>query len=323
MSDSRSLSVIIPAYNAHRHLERAVRSVIATNYPGIEILIVDDGSDDGTFELAKRLCDEWPDRCRVLQHPDGCNHGVSATRNLGIEQSASSWISFLDADDFYLVNRFDSLSVLQREREDVDAIYETCRVASEESAALHRDRSSGALGEVFGISVALTGAPLLSVMLADQCWHTSAITVRRRLFARAGVFDPGKRIAEDCDLWFRLAALGNVVSGSLEKPVAVYWRHLGNTWTYELSHRLELLRAMLDAWSLARSASAESDILETFARQVPAYATRSIIAARELGRPDLALRICGQMAGARQFRYLLSYEGLRQMWASFREYRFG
>lgn len=89
------VSVIIPAYNAEQSLERAVRSVLSSDYQNLEVLVVDDGSTDETPAIAERLAGE-DGRIRVLPEKNG---GVSRARNLGLSRAAGEYITFVDADD--------------------------------------------------------------------------------------------------------------------------------------------------------------------------------------------------------------------------------
>lgn len=95
------VSVIIPAYNAADVLERCVRSVLAQTYARFEVLLVDDGSRDGTPELADALARE-DGRVRVVHKENG---GVSSARNAGLDEARGEWLTFVDADD-YLGPRF-------------------------------------------------------------------------------------------------------------------------------------------------------------------------------------------------------------------------
>ena len=305
-----SLVVVVPAYNAKRFLGRAVESIFATGYPGIEVVIVDDGSADDTASIAAQLCQRWDAKCRWVRHADGRNHGVSASRNLGIASSDSEWLAFLDADDFFLPNRFDAFIRRQQADAAFDGLYEICEIRGDAGGI---EPAPGTGRSRFGIVVDVCGAAVLRELLNGTCWATSAITLRRSLLERTGLFDPGKAIAEDCDLWFRIAAAGQVVSGSLEQPVSVYWRHADNTYTYRPEHRIAMVRAMLDAWHWALLHQVDGDRLAAFEDSVPAYVERSIIAMREAGHPDIARALLRMMANARKWRFLLSTKTLRQV----------
>lgn len=90
-------SIIIPAHNAERYLREAVESALAQTWPNIEVIVVDDGSTDGTLGLAEALASK--DACLRVIHQD--NAGVGAARNRGIAEARGAFIAPLDADDFW------------------------------------------------------------------------------------------------------------------------------------------------------------------------------------------------------------------------------
>jgi len=90
------ISVIVPAYNILDCLERCVNSICAQTWKNLEILLVDDGSTDGTGKLCDLLA-EKDDRIRVFHKPNG---GSSSARNLGISMAKGKWIGFVDSDDW-------------------------------------------------------------------------------------------------------------------------------------------------------------------------------------------------------------------------------
>ena len=100
------VSVIVPAFNAAPFLPVAVASALAQTEPDVEVIVVDDGSTDGTLAVARAL--EGP-RVRVLG--DGVNRGPSAARNRAIEAARGAWVAVLDADDWYAPERIETLLV--------------------------------------------------------------------------------------------------------------------------------------------------------------------------------------------------------------------
>lgn len=302
-----TIDVVIPAYNAERFLARALDSVLSLARNGLRAIVVDDGSSDGTAAIARRFVASAPTRCVLVESPR--NEGVSAARNRGIEASDAAWIAFLDADDYFLPVRFDALDRLPAEhRVAVEALYESTQIVAEVDDSLDGGHADPTL---FGILVDASGPTLLEELLTGRCWATSAITIRRSVFARCGVFDPTRKIAEDCHLWFRLAAMCAVRAGSLATPVSAYARHGGNTFSPRIEHRIPMLDAMLDAWQYAAAHEASSAALATFASAVPAYALRSIIAAREAGSPAVASALWRRLIRARPLQ-LFSPPILRQ-----------
>jgi glycosyltransferase involved in cell wall biosynthesis len=97
-------SVVIPTYNRAHVLSRAIDSVVAQTYPHWELLIVDDGSTDGTEELVAEYIKSEP-RIKFLKRPDNRLRGGNACRNIGAEKSSGDYVTYLDSDDYYLENR--------------------------------------------------------------------------------------------------------------------------------------------------------------------------------------------------------------------------
>ena len=93
------MSVITIFYNAADYLAEAVESVLAQDFDGFELLLVDDGSDDGSSEIARGFASSEHGRVRYFQHAGRQNRGMSASRNLGIEHARGELIAFIDADD--------------------------------------------------------------------------------------------------------------------------------------------------------------------------------------------------------------------------------
>lgn len=100
------VSVIIPAYNAINFLERAVDSVLSQTWANLEIVIINDSSEDETFDLARELASQ-DSRIRVLNNPH--NLGISRTLNRGIDAARGDWIAPLDQDDLWLPKRLEKL----------------------------------------------------------------------------------------------------------------------------------------------------------------------------------------------------------------------
>src|SRR5581483_4557774 len=181
------VTVIIPAYNRKAMLCEAVDSVLAQNYRDFELLVVDDGSTDGTTqELASR----YGERVRVLRQ---ANHGVAAARNLGIRSSNGEYIAFLDSDDLWRPKKLAvQMNFMEADRR--------CRICQTEeiwirngvrvnAKSKHRKPS----GDIFRASLELC---LVS---------PSAVLMTRELFDEVGGFDETFPVCEAYDLWLRIA----------------------------------------------------------------------------------------------------------------------
>jgi SAM-dependent methyltransferase len=105
--DPIRVSVVLPFLNAERFLRESVESVLAQTYPHWELLLVDDGSADGSTAVAREYARRDPGRVRYLAHPGHQNRGISASRNLGIRASGGEFVALLDADDVWLPEKLE------------------------------------------------------------------------------------------------------------------------------------------------------------------------------------------------------------------------
>ena len=97
-----TLSVIIPVYNAEKHLDRCIESIANQTYTNLEVILVDDGSPDNSGAI----CDEWAkkdDRIKVIHKPNG---GVSSARNAGLDAATGEYIAFADSDDWLSIDAY-------------------------------------------------------------------------------------------------------------------------------------------------------------------------------------------------------------------------
>lgn len=174
-----SVSVVIPAYNAADYLKRAVASVLAQTLPVEQIVIVDDGSRDRTFEIAN----EFAGPVTAIQQ---ANAGPAAARNRGAAQARGEWIAFLDADDTWMPEKIERQLAL----------------GAANAALIHcRYRP--------------TPSPPDEISFADL-WRrndisTSTVLIRRDVFSDLGGFDEDPNIVgvEDYNLWLKVAAKGH------------------------------------------------------------------------------------------------------------------
>jgi hypothetical protein len=221
-SDSR-VSVIVPVYNRRKFLERCIASIEATCYPDLEILIVDDGSSDGSWPLIQQIALARADRVRALHHPDHCNRGISASRNLGIAEATGRYVTFLDSDDEYLPHRFDQCLQSLATNPALQAVYEPVQIERDGSQGVHSVPSSATIHRCRNHA--------LDWLFCDDWWHTSGITLRRDFLMTHGSFRPDLPVAEDTELWMRIAATGAIECCQEQRPVATVHRHQqGHSW---------------------------------------------------------------------------------------------
>ncbi|MGD8253253.1 MAG: glycosyltransferase family A protein [Syntrophobacterales bacterium] len=183
---SPKVSVIIPTYNRADMVVEAVESVLAQDMTGFELIIIDDGSTDETEERLSA----YGSRLKYYQQ---VNAGVSAARNRGLTLSAAPLISFLDSDDLWLPSKLQIQHTYMTENPEIH-ICQTeeiwWRNGRRVNPKKHHQKPSG---NIFRRSLELC---LVS---------PSAVMIRRELFEKVGYFDEGLPMAEDYDLWLRVA----------------------------------------------------------------------------------------------------------------------
>ena len=104
--DNFKVSVIVPVYNASQYIGRTLDSIIAQDFDGFEIIVVDDGSTDNSLEIINRCLDDCKISHKVIHQE---NAGVSVARNVGIDESQGDYLVFVDADDYVSNNHLSSL----------------------------------------------------------------------------------------------------------------------------------------------------------------------------------------------------------------------
>ena len=98
------VSIISPSYNCKEFISQTIDSVLAQSYSNWELLIVDDCSTDGTYELAKEYSEK---DCRIKVFRNEKNCGAAVSRNKGIQNSKGQYVAFLDSDDIWAFNKLD------------------------------------------------------------------------------------------------------------------------------------------------------------------------------------------------------------------------
>ena len=108
--EQQKISVIVPVYNVAPYLHKCVDSLLAQTYPDLEIILVDDGSTDGS----ERICDEYAGHYPHITVIHQKNAGLSVARNVGLEAASGEWIAFLDSDDWVEKNMYEVLFSLSQ-----------------------------------------------------------------------------------------------------------------------------------------------------------------------------------------------------------------
>jgi glycosyltransferase involved in cell wall biosynthesis len=213
-AESELVSVVIPAYNAEAFVGHAIESVLGQTYAHLELIVVDDGSTDGTAAVARSYADP---RLRVIEKPNG---GAAAARNAAIADSSGPLLAFLDADDYWYPTKLEVQVAELARRPELVAV--ACRVHYVSSTG----RVLGAMGGAVG--------PKEQQAVAEGRlgpFHVSSGTLfRREAIEAAGGFDPhltGLRpsMVEDRGLIAEVATFGPI--DCVPDVLAAYRIHAG------------------------------------------------------------------------------------------------
>ena len=181
------ISVVIPVYNVKPYLERCVQSVLRQTYKDLEIILVDDGSTDGSGEL----CDDIATRDQRILVIHQKNQGLSGARNTGIQQARGEYIAFLDSDDEWLLS--DGLeNLLQGEKADL-IIFKRVDVWEKNQSCPSADYDIENIANIHDIQIVFSHLVTTQQLQISACF----LLVRRRIILDYNIFFPVGIISED------------------------------------------------------------------------------------------------------------------------------
>lgn len=228
------ISVVIPTYNAEQFIEKAVESALQFDFVK-EVIIVEDASTDDTLEKCKSLDAKYP-RVKLFQHPDKKNYGDSVTRNLGIEKAQYEYIAFLDADDYYLPNRFDAELELFKDPK-IDGVFGA--IGTDFITENGKKQYIEKFGENFLCTVFFPaeGQEIFYHLITEPNFFGSSFSMIALTVKKSALENPKIRmqghltVAQDKEFIIRLAYHAHLKTGIIDKPVAMRTGHENNTIT--------------------------------------------------------------------------------------------
>ncbi|OUD37666.1 glycosyltransferase family 2 protein [Flavobacterium sp. FPG59] len=235
-----SISIIIPVYNAALYVEKAITS--ALQQPEVlEVLVVNDGSTDGSDEILQLIASTTT-RVTLLFHPQRINKGRSASRNLGLQHARGTYIAFLDADDYYLENRFSGDLPIFESQLDCDGVYNAIGVHFYRDATLEQQQELA----LYTITERIKPQDLFENLLLGGKGHFSidGLTLKRSLIDKVGFFNTHLEVGEDTDYMWRMALVANLYAGSIENPVAIRGVHDANVFDKPFLYQENKLRIL-------------------------------------------------------------------------------
>lgn len=248
MKEFRPLvSIIVPCYNSEKYLQECLNSILTQDYENVEVLVVNDGSIDGSEEIAKAF-GQQDDRLKYFYQD---NNGVGSARNLGLREAKGEYVAFLDSDDAWLPGKLGKQIELLENNPDA-VIFGGVRHIYESDPQNYND--------VFFENFE-SKKQFLNYLLyqTDNVTFTGAVIFKREHLSKVGFFIEGISNAEDWDLWTKLAC--HFPFHAIEEPLYYRRKHdMGLTTIKPIAQRLknelyvlDLLRAELKVQGISLS----------------------------------------------------------------------
>ncbi len=254
------ISVIIPVYNAQQFLEKAVQSALQFEEV-FEILLIEDKSTDNSWEICEILKKKY-ERVKLFQHPDRENHGAGASRNLGLQKATGEYIAFLDSDDYYLTNRFETEKELFKNSK-IEGVFGAIgtEFLTEKGKQEYQNKFSS---ELTSVNYPAEGKEVFEGLLGTSSkkfgpfFHLNGLTIRSSVIKKNNLkFNEDLRVHQDSDFILKLAFYSYLKSGNIEHPIAIRGVHNNNRITKIKAYSSEFYRKMTSLyysrykWSLS------------------------------------------------------------------------
>ena len=182
------VSVIIPTLNRINTLQRAIDSVIAQSFKSIEIIVIDNGSSDGSVNMLKKY---YPTVKLIHEHKSG----VSASRNKGIKYAKNTWIAFLDSDDAWDQKKLEKQINLLHNSHDKYRLIHTNEIWIRNGKKINQMKKHQKFGGY-----------IFNECLSLCCISPSSVLIDRSIFDDMGLFNENLPVCEDYDMWLRICS---------------------------------------------------------------------------------------------------------------------
>jgi len=200
------VSVIIPVFNGEAFIARAIESILAQTYTAFEVVVIDDGSTDGTSDIVQSY-----GASVVYAHQSNLERSVA--RNAGLKLATGQFIAFLDADDWWFVEKLERQVAYAEKHPDLGLIYSWVNVVDDAGQQLRVLGNERPLLEA-------EGSDLFEWFLLGHSVPTPSVMIRKECLDAVGGFDESITYIEDWDLWMRIANRYSV--GYVAEPLACY-----------------------------------------------------------------------------------------------------
>lgn len=280
-----SITIVTPTYNQAAYVEETIQSILSQDYPGIDYVVIDDGSTDGTPAVLER----YAQRCTVIRQ---ANMGQARTLNKGWEASGSKYLSYLSSDDKLRPEAISKLIAVLEADPDVVCVFPDSDLIDEGSRVIKRN--------------VCQGFDLTQLVVRQECYIGPGAVFRASAFHAAGGWRPELRLAPDREFWIRMAAFGKF--HFLQEALAEYRLHRESISYKEVSEAVssEYLQVLNDYF--AEPSRVPANILQ---RRDEAFAHAEMVVARNLLRAGKISRGIERYRKARQLHPALGSPRVR------------
>jgi glycosyltransferase involved in cell wall biosynthesis len=244
------VSAIIPVYNCERYVCAAVESVLAQTYPLHEVIVVDDGSADGTQKALERYRN-------TITYIHQKNAGEPAARNTGMRHATGEYIAFLDADDLWLPEKLRLQMDLFEAHPEYSLVYTDMTTFNDTGVLVESVRSSR--GRVY------RSGRIFPHLFQETLFGSGSVVFRKSCIETVGGFDESFFIGSDYEMWLRMAR--HFEFGYVDKPLLQYRQHpemstrmLGQVPQEGMPWQAKVLKSILARYPEAASELGESDV---------------------------------------------------------------
>ncbi|WP_018878409.1 glycosyltransferase [Thioalkalivibrio sp. ALE28] len=239
------VSVVMPAFNTAAYIAESIDSVLEQDYPNLELIVVDDGSTDGTVEIIRG----YGDQLTLLTQQ---NQGAAVARNAGIAAATGEYIAFIDSDDIWLPGKI-TAQVMYMEQHPEIGFTHTHFLSWKPGA----DGAFPPPSQMAAPKMPVREAPgvvaegsgwVYNQLLMESLPHTITVMMRRQLVDEVGEFDPQLKRGQDYDYWIRASRLSEY--RQLDRVTALYRLHGAGCITKypDVNYEVEVVQRALARW---------------------------------------------------------------------------
>lgn len=204
------VSVIIPTYNCASFINEAIESIINQSYQDLEVIVIDDGSNDDTDKVLK----PYMNRIKYIYQE---NKGVAIARNVGIRAAKGEYIAFLDSDDIWYPEKLKIQTEILDSHQNVGLVYSDVNIfGGKVKTSVLKDKNKAILsGKIFD-----------SLLLGKFYICCSSVIFRKSYIEKVGLFDESLKTCEDLDMWLRITRECDAIF--IDNPLVQYRSHSAN-----------------------------------------------------------------------------------------------